>query len=344
MPGMMDTIFNLGLNDRTVEALARAHRQRALRVGCLSPLHRDVLQRRARHRTRPLSRSSIDERKKTLGVANDPEVDAATWKQLGRAVQSDRPRATRDATFRRTCASSCDCAIEAVFDSWHSKRAIDYRRYQQDSRRLGNGRHRDGDGLRQHGRRFGNRRRLHAQSRTPANACCSASICSNAQGEDVVAGIRTPEKIADLAQHAAGSVRAVSRDRRAASSGTIATCRISSLPSSAASSSCCRRATPSARAEAAVKIALDLVNEGLIDQAPRRRDGAARQSLDQLFHARIDPRRDGRASSCKGLNASPGAAAGQVVFSADDAVAWKERRPKDDPRAHRDRRPTTCTA
>ena len=76
-------------------------------------------------------------------------------------------------------------------------------------------------------------------------------------------------------------------------------------------------------AEAAVKIALDLVAEGLIDK--RRAVGmVSAQSLDQLFHARIDP--DARRSSvaCKGLNASPGAAAGQIVFSADDAVAWKE--------------------
>jgi pyruvate,orthophosphate dikinase len=75
-------------------------------------------------------------------------------------------------------------------------------------------------------------------------------------------------------------------------------------------------------AEAAVKIARDLVEEGLIDK--RRAVGMVNaQSLDQLFHARIDPN-ERIAVACKGLNAAPGAAAGQIVFSAEDAVSWKE--------------------
>ncbi len=75
-------------------------------------------------------------------------------------------------------------------------------------------------------------------------------------------------------------------------------------------------------AEAAVKIALDLVAEGLIDKS-RAVGMVNAQSLDQLFHARIDPNQTA-GIACKGLNASPGAAAGQIVFSAEDAVAWKE--------------------
>ncbi|MGA9272669.1 MAG: putative PEP-binding protein, partial [Candidatus Cybelea sp.] len=75
-------------------------------------------------------------------------------------------------------------------------------------------------------------------------------------------------------------------------------------------------------AEAAVKIALDLVGEGLIDKR-RAVSMVNAQSLDQLFHARIDPN-ESAGVACKGLNASPGAAAGQIVFTADDAVAWKE--------------------
>ncbi len=87
-------------------------------------------------------------------------------------------------------------------------------------------------------------------------------------------------------------------------------------------------------AEAAVRIALDLVAEGLIDK--RRAVGMVNaQSLDQLFHARIDPARP-LTVACKGLNASPGAAAGQIVFSAEDAVAWKEEGRKTDPGTHRD--------
>ena len=93
-------------------------------------------------------------------------------------------------------------------------------------------------------------------------------------------------------------------------------------------------------AEAAVKIALDLVDEGLID---KRRAVAMvpASSLDQLFHARIDPNETVEVVG-KGLNASPGAAAGQAVFSADDAVDVERERPRKRFSCATRRRPTTC--
>ena len=144
---------------------------------------------------------------------------------------------------------------------------------------------------------------------------------TNAQGEDVVAGIRTPEKISDLAKHQPG----VYEQFEAIATRLERHYRdVQDLEFTVERGKLFMLQTRNAKrtAEAAVRIALDLVAEGLIDK--RRAVGMVNaQSLDQLFHARIDPARP-LTVACKGLNASPGAAAGQIVFSAEDAVAWKE--------------------
>ena len=155
----------------------------------------------------------------------------------------------------------------------------------------------------------------------------------NAQGEDVVAGIRTPQEITEAARKEAGSDKPSMETRDAArrsrssrastarSRRTTATCRTSSSPSSRASCGCCRRAPASAPPRRRCRIAVELANERLItrEEAVARIDPAA---LDQLLHPTIDPNAE-RKVIATGLPASPGAASGEIVFSSDEAETLK---------------------
>lgn len=318
MPGMMDTILNLGLNDETVESLARltsnerfawdAYRRFVMMYANV------VLGISKEH-----FEEAIEAAKKSLGVTTDAEIDAGTWKRLVASFK----RIVRDSSgreFPQDVNAQLRGAIESVFDSWNSKRAVDYRRFNKIpddwgtavnvmEMVFGNMGDDSGTGV--------------AFTRNPNTGehALFGEYLVNAQGEDVVAGIRTPEKIADLAKHQpkvyeqfAAIAEKLERHYR----------DVQDLEFTVERGKLFMLQTRNAKrtAEAAVKIAIDLAREGLID---KRRAVAmvSAQSLDHLFHARIDPNCEA-SFTCKGLNASPGAASGQVVFSADDAVAWKE--------------------
>ncbi|MGB8519658.1 MAG: pyruvate, phosphate dikinase [Candidatus Tumulicola sp.] len=316
MPGMMDTILNLGLNDRTVETLAAltnnprfawdAYRRFiTMFSSVVLGVGKDHFEER------------LEDLKASLGVKNDPQVDAESWKKL--VEQFKRiVLETAGREFPQDVREQLDLAIAAVFDSWHSKRAVDYRRFNRIpddwgtavtvmEMVFGNLGDDSGTGV--------------AFTRDPntGEAVLFGEYLRNAQGEDVVAGIRTPEKIANLEQtqpkvfaqfqEIASRLERHYRDMQDLEF-TVERGKLFMLQTRNGKRS----------AEAAVKIALDLVNEGLIDT--RRAVAMVNaQSLDQLFHARIDPHQKIEIAA-KGLNASPGAACGQVVFSADDAVAW----------------------
>ncbi len=318
MPGMMDTILNLGLNDATVVGLAKltdnerfawdAYRRFIMMfseiVLGIEKEHFDEL---------------IDERKKALGAQNDPQVDAQTWRALVDSFkQLVREKAGRD--FPQDVTEQLRLAIGAVFDSWNSRRAIDYRRFNKISDEwgtavsivemvFGNMGDDSGTGV--------------AFTRNPNTGehVIFGEYLTNAQGEDVVAGIRTPEHIADLERTQPEIYRqfrdiAERLERHYHDMQdiefTVERGKLYMLQTRSAKRS----------AEAAVRIALDMVQEDLIDRSTAvSRVSAA--SLDQLFHARLDPKAKIDVIA-KGLNASPGAATGQVVFTADDAVAWKE--------------------
>ena len=142
----------------------------------------------------------------------------------------------------------------------------------------------------------------------------------NAQGEDVVAGIRTPQPISELRKDHAGGLHAAPRNHHAASKSTTATCRISSSPSKTASCTCCRPATASAPVPAAVRVAVEMVEEGMIE----KKEAVLRvqpQQLDQLLHPVFDaPSLKKLTLLATGIAASPGAAVGRAVFTADEAV------------------------
>ena len=186
----------------------------------------------------------IDERKKpSLGAQNDPQVDAQSWRALVDSFkQLVRKKAGRD--FPQDVIEQLRLAIGAVFDSWNSRRAIDYRRFNKISDEwgtavsivemvFGNMGDDSGTGV--------------AFTRNPNTGehVIFGEYLTNAQGEDVVAGIRTPEHIADL-ERTQPEIYKQFRDIASGSSGTIMTCKTSSLLSSAANSTCCKRAALSA--------------------------------------------------------------------------------------------------
>jgi pyruvate,orthophosphate dikinase len=317
MPGMMDTILNLGLNDDTVAGLARLTNNERFAWDAYRRfimMFSNVVLGIAKDRFEEL----IDATRTSLGVRTDAEIDAASWKTL-----TDRFKAIvreHGKEFPQDVHTQLYAAIEAVFASWHSKRAVDYRRYNKIpddwgtavnvmEMVFGNMGDDSGTGV--------------AFTRDPNTGehVLFGEYLVNAQGEDVVAGIRTPEKISDLKRIAP---KVYAQFEEIATRLERHYRDVQDLEFTVERGKLFMLQTRNAKrtAEAAVKIARDLVEEGLIDK--RRAVGmVSAQSLDQLFHARIDPSQTA-AVACKGLNAAPGAAAGQIVFTADDAVTWKE--------------------
>jgi len=316
MPGMMDTILNLGLNDATVIGMAEltgndrfawdAYRRFIMMFSTVvMGVEKHVFEDR------------IEEVERQLGIAADPQVDAATWRSLCSEFKELVERHGGRA-FPQDVNEQLELAIRAVFDSWNSKRAIDYRRFNKISDDwgtavsvvsmvFGNMGDDSGTGV--------------AFTRDPntGQKVLFGEYLRNAQGEDVVAGIRTPEKIVDLERtqpevyrqfvEIAGKLERHYRDMQDLEF-TVERGKLYML----------QTRTGKRSAEAAVKIALDLVGEGVIDK-PTAIARVPAASLDQLFHARIDPTQ-AYDVACKGLNASPGAASGQAVFDADTAEEW----------------------
>ncbi len=314
MPGMMDTILNLGLNDETVVALARlsgndrfaydAYRRFMAMFGSVVlDIPKDEFE------------AVVGEAKAKAGVASDPELGADRWKEVI-AQFREIVRIHTGEPFPQDVFEQLELAIGAVFGSWQSKRAIDYRKFNKISGDagtacsvvamvFGNLGDDSGTGV--------------AFTRDPntGEKRLFGEYLRNAQGEDVVAGTRTPMKISEL-QSSQPDVYA----QFVAIAHQLETHYgdMQDLEFTVERGKLYMLQTRSGKrsAEAAVKIALDLVREGIIskEEALRRVDAA---SLDQLFHARIDPHETFTIAG-KGLNASPGAATGQIVFDADTAA------------------------
>lgn len=315
MPGMMDTILNLGLNDTTVAGLAtltgnaRFAWDAYRRFICMFSVVVLEIDKELFDRV-------VDDAKAELGVKTDPQIDAQTWQTV---VAEFKVIVEREAKrpFPQDVNEQLELAIEAVFDSWHSKRAIDYRRFNKIpdtwgtavsvvAMVFGNMGDDSGTGV--------------AFTRDPntGEKKLFGEYLRNAQGEDVVAGTRTPEHIEDLATslpevyaqfvEIAQQLETHYKDMQDLEF-TVERGKLYMLQTRSGKRS----------AEAAVKLALKFMHEGLIDarEAVRRVDAA---SLDQLFHARIDPAQHYDVVA-HGLNASPGAASGIVVFDPDVAVA-----------------------
>jgi pyruvate,orthophosphate dikinase len=313
MPGMMDTILNLGLNDEAVEGLARATGNPRFAYDAyrrLIQMYGDVVAGVDAQRFEEV----LAEARAGAGAAHDGELGAEQLEELARRFkQIYHQDAGED--FPQDARDQLAAAIRAVFDSWDLPRARSYRRAHGISDDLGTavnvvqmvfGNKGEGSGT---GVAF---------TRDPATGeqGLYGEFLANAQGEDVVAGVRTPQPLEELGdsfpdvfQELLDTMGRLEQHYRDAQDieFTIEDGRLFLLQTRPAK----RHAT------SMVKVAVDLVEEGLIsrEEALGRLDPA---QLDQLLHPMIDPKADYEVVA-RGLNASPGAATGAIVFDADTA-------------------------
>ena len=313
MPGMMDTILNLGLNDKVVEGLAEKTDNRRFAYDCyrrLIQMYGEVVLGIKGYRFS----HHLNRFKEEVGVEKDPELTVEDLKRLI-ADFKDIIKREADTTFPQDPEEQLVGAIEAVFKSWNNKRAIIYREANNISHELGTA-------VNVQAMVFGNTGEesgtgvLFTRNPSTGENTIYGEFLKNAQGEDVVSGARTPMTIDQLENEFPDTFDEMMeiterlenhyRDMQDIEF-TIEEGRLYLL----------QTRTGKRTAKAAIKIAVSMVEEGLIDkeEAMLRIDA---EQLEQLLHRQID-------TSCatdiiaKGLPASPGAASGLVVFDPDQA-------------------------
>jgi len=314
MPGMMDTILNLGLNDEIVKSLAEETRDERFSYDSYRRLIQMFGKIVLGIKDEKFDKI-IEEHKKKLGVKHDVEIPAEEWRKIIEEFK-ELIRHESGREFPQDPWEQLKMAIEAVFKSWNNPRAIVYRKTYNIPENLytavniqmmvfGNLGPDSGTGV--------------GFTRNPSTGekKLYGEYLLNAQGEDVVAGIRTPKPLEELKNELPqvyGELLRVSeilekhfRDMQDFEF-TIQEGKLYLL----------QTRNGKRTAQAAVKIAVDMVNEGLIskEEAISRIDP---NDLNQLLHPRIDPNIKAKPIA-KGLNASPGAATGKVVFTADEAA------------------------
>jgi pyruvate, orthophosphate dikinase len=317
MPGMMDTILNLGLNDDTIRALISRTRNERFAWDA----YRRFIQMFSKvvlGINDSLFSKALEEMKRSRGVKHDNELDADALKEL-----------THE--FKRICTSNgkefpddpykqLELAIKAVFNSWMSERAVEYRRYYKITPDIA-----DGTAVNIVTMVFGNMDDRSATgvvfTRNPESGerRLYGEFLLNAQGEDVVAGIRTPEPIERLADIMPDTYKQLvdicnrlERHYREPQDVefTIESGRLYLLQTRAAKMN----------AIASVKVAVDMVREGIIskEEALLRVNP---DDLEQLLHRRVDPKTTTKPIAV-GIGASPGAAVGKVVLDTKRAIEY----------------------
>jgi pyruvate, orthophosphate dikinase len=329
MPGMMDTVLNLGLNDATVEALAKTSGDKRFAYDSYRrfiTMYSDVVLGLGHHHFEEI----LDDHKDRNGYQLDTDLSADDWVELvGR--YKERLEEEHGAPFPQDPHDQLWGAISAVFGSWMNQRAITYRR-------LHNIPESWGTAVNVQAMVFGNMGETSATgvafTRNPSTGekKLYGEFLINAQGEDVVAGIRTPQEITETARKEAGSDKPSMEKAMPAAFKELTRIYgvlerhyrdMQDLEFTVEQGKLWMLQTRSGKrtAKAALTIAVELANEGLItrNEAVTRIDPAA---LDQLLHPTIDPNAE-RKVIATGLPASPGAASGEIVFSSDEAEALK---------------------
>jgi pyruvate,orthophosphate dikinase len=318
MPGMMDTILNLGLNDQSVQGLAKRTNDERFAYDSYRrfiQMFSDVVLGVDRN----LFEERLRAKKAEVGVREDFELQAKHLKELVEEFK-DIVKKVTGKPFPQDPYEQLWLAIEAVFKSWNNKRAIEYRRLHKipddwgtacnvQTMVFGNMGFDSATGV--------------AFTRDPSTGekTVYGEYLPNAQGEDVVAGIRTPKKLQLLANEMPEAYKELLEifDRLEKHyrdmmdiEFTIEKGKVYILQT--------RVGKRSARAE--VKIAVDMVKEGLItkEEAILRVDP---RRIEQLLHPMIDPKAE-KVVLTKGLPASPGAAWGKVIFDSDEAADLSE--------------------
>ena len=321
MPGMMDTILNLGLNEQVVDVIATKSGNPRWAWDCYRrfiQMYSDVVMEVGKKYFEEL----IDKMKAERGVKQDVELTADDLKELAAQFKAEY-KAKIGSDFPTDPKEQLVGAIKAVFRSWDNPRANVYRRDNDipyswgtavnvQSMAFGNMGDDCGTGV--------------AFTRDPATGekGLFGEFLTNAQGEDVVAGVRTPMKIAEMEQkfpeafaqftQVCNTLETHYRDMQDMEF-TVEHGKLYML----------QTRNGKRTAQAAMKIACDLVDEGMRtpEEAVAMIDP---RNLDTLLHPQFDPAALKAAEAIgKGLGASPGAACGKIVFTADDAVAWHDR-------------------
>ena len=320
MPGMMDTILNLGLNEEVVEVLAEKSGNPRWAYDCYRrfiQMFSDVVMEVGKKYFEAL----IDKMKEQKGVKQDVELDANDLKELANQFKAEyKEKIGKD--FPSDPKVQLVEAIKAVFRSWDNPRANVYRRDNDipyswgtavnvQMMAFGNMGDTSGTGV--------------AFTRDPATGekKLMGEFLMNAQGEDVVAGVRTPQHIDQLKQvmpevydqfvNICHTLEDHYRDMQDMEF-TIEDRKLYML----------QTRNGKRTAFAALKIACDLVDEGMIDEA-KAVSMIEPRNLDTLLHPTFDPEALKKATPIgKGLAASPGAASGQIVFTAEEAKEWAD--------------------
>ncbi len=321
MPGMMDTILNLGLNEDVVETMAAKSGNARWAYDCYRrfiQMYSDVVMEVGKKYFEEL----IDKMKEEKGVTQDVELTADDLKTLAEQFKAEyKSKIGKD--FPTDPKEQLMGAVEAVFRSWDNPRANVYRRDNDipyswgtavnvQMMAFGNMGDNCGTGV--------------AFTRDPATGepGLMGEFLTNAQGEDVVAGVRTPMPIAEMAEKFPAAfeefkkVCAILEDHYRDMQDMEFTVEDGKLYM-------LQTRNGKRTAKAALKIACDLVDEGMIDKKQAVAMIGPR-NLDTLLHPQFDQKALKAATPAgKGLGASPGAACGKVVFTAEDAEAWNAR-------------------
>ena len=329
MPGMMDTVLNLGLNDVTVNALAAKANDRRFALDSYRrfiTMYSDVVLGIDHHHFEEI----LDDHKDRNGYTLDTDLNADDLEDLVARYKA-RVQEEFGKPFPQDANAQLWGAVGAVFGSWMNQRAITYRR-------LHNIPESWGTAVNVQAMVFGNMGESSATgvafTRNPSTGekKLYGEYLINAQGEDVVAGIRTPQEITEAARKEAGSDKpsmekalpeAFAELKHIQSTLERHYRDMQDLEFTVEQGKLWMLQTRSGKrtAQAALRIAVELAQEKLIDkkEAVKRIDPA---TLDQLLHPNIDPKAE-RKVIATGLPASPGAACGEIVFSPDEAESLK---------------------
>ena len=321
MPGMMDTILNLGLNEEVVEVMAKKSGNARWAYDCYRrfiQMYSDVVMEVGKKYFEEL----IDKMKEERGVTQDVELTADDLKELAEQFKAEY-KAKIGSDFPTDPKEQLMGAVKAVFRSWDNPRANVYRRDNDipyswgtavnvQAMAFGNMGEDCGTGV--------------AFTRDPATGekKLMGEFLTNAQGEDVVAGVRTPMPIAEMEEKFPAAFKQFTEVCALLENHyhdmqdmefTVENEKLYML----------QTRNGKRTAQAALQIAVDLVNEGhkTKEEAVAMIDP---RNLDTLLHPQFDQKALKAATPIgKGLGASPGAACGKVVFTAEDAVAWNEK-------------------
>jgi len=316
MPGMMDTILNLGLNDETVKGLISETQNERFALDCYRrfiQMFSDVVM----NVEFKSFEEALERKKKTKGVELDTQLTAVDLKELIQEYK-EIVQKSKGKSFPQDVKEQLKLSINAVFGSWNSDRAIKYREINEIKGLLGTAVNVQCMVFGNMGNDSGTGVAFTRNPSTGENKFYGEYLI-NAQGEDVVAGIRTPEPVARLEQEMPLIYKQLLEIRQTLEKNykdmqdiefTVQKGKLYML----------QTRNGKRTGAAAVKAAVDMVKEGLItkEQALLRVSG---EQVEQLLHKRIDPIAKQKSEViARGLPASPGAAVGKIVFTAEEAA------------------------